>query len=183
MKGSLNNPEIIVKQPFCGGRGFFNRGVGVISFLFHLVFAIHSLRPLFQSPRPFPSFLLSGLWHPVIFMFFCSRRIKRTATGALYRWARNIPSFCAWQPLVHCWALRPLFFEFDFAATHLFILLFFDVFVLYILQKSLFYYFARQVRKAGRNRGRVLVVGTGVRAEQFLAVVKNNCNSSPLFAN
>jgi len=55
-----------------------------------------------------------------------------------------------------------------------FILLFFDVFILYILQKSLLYYFAQQVRKAGRNRRRVLVVGTGERTEQFLSVVKSN---------
>ena len=55
-----------------------------------------------------------------------------------------------------------------------FFFLFFDVFILYILQKSLLYYSARQIRKAGRNRRRVLVVGTGAHAEQFLAVVKNN---------
>ena len=68
----------------------------------------------------------------------------------------------------------PFFPEFNLAAAYLFILLFFDVFILYILQKSLIYYFAQQIRNAGRNRKRVLVVGTGKRAEQFLAVVKNN---------
>jgi len=46
--------------------------------------------------------------------------------------------------------------------------------LLYIIEKSILFFIAGYVREKGRNRKRVLVVGTGTRAKRFISVVNNN---------
>jgi exopolysaccharide biosynthesis polyprenyl glycosylphosphotransferase len=66
------------------------------------------------------------------------------------------------------------FFNFTSLRRTFFVLAFVDLLVFFILQKSLLFYFAQLVRKAGRNRKRVLVVGTGTRCQRFINTVKKN---------
>ena len=55
-----------------------------------------------------------------------------------------------------------------------FILSFFVILFLLLTEKTLLFYAARFIRKRGHNRRRILVVGTGTRAGQFLEKVRNN---------
>ena len=55
-----------------------------------------------------------------------------------------------------------------------FILSFFIILFLLILEKSILFYVARFIRNRGHNRKRILVVGTGTRAGQFIEKVRNN---------
>ena len=48
--------------------------------------------------------------------------------------------------------------------------------LLYIIEKSAMYFIAGYIRKKGRNRKRVLVIGTGTRAKRFINIVNNNFN-------
>ena len=48
--------------------------------------------------------------------------------------------------------------------------------LLYIMEKSVMYFIAGYIRRKGRNRKRVLVVGTGTRAKRFIETVNNNFN-------
>jgi exopolysaccharide biosynthesis polyprenyl glycosylphosphotransferase len=45
---------------------------------------------------------------------------------------------------------------------------------LFIAEKSLLFYLASYIRRKGRNRKRVILIGTGTRARQFINTVKNN---------
>lgn len=46
--------------------------------------------------------------------------------------------------------------------------------VLFMCEKTLLFYVASFIRKKGRNRKRVIIIGTGSRAQQFIKTVKNN---------
>lgn len=46
--------------------------------------------------------------------------------------------------------------------------------LLFIAQKSVLFYAASLIRRKGRNRKRVILVGTGARAKNFISTVKNN---------
>jgi FlaA1/EpsC-like NDP-sugar epimerase len=48
--------------------------------------------------------------------------------------------------------------------------------ILFIIQKSLLFIIAKKIREKGRDRKRVLLIGTGTRAKNFISVVKNNFN-------
>jgi exopolysaccharide biosynthesis polyprenyl glycosylphosphotransferase len=48
--------------------------------------------------------------------------------------------------------------------------------MLFIVEKSLLFYAASLIRIKGRNRKRVILIGTGTRARKFISTVKNNFN-------
>jgi len=48
--------------------------------------------------------------------------------------------------------------------------------ILFIIQKSLLFIIAKKIREQGKDRKRVLLIGTGTRAKNFISVVKNNFN-------
>ena len=56
----------------------------------------------------------------------------------------------------------------------IFIVFFFVSLVLFITEKSLLFYAASLIRQKGQNRKRVILIGTGTRASNFINVVKNN---------
>ncbi len=61
----------------------------------------------------------------------------------------------------------------DFPRTIL-IVLFFVSLILFVIEKTLLFYAANFLRKKGKNRKKVLLIGTGTRARQFITTVKNN---------
>lgn len=56
------------------------------------------------------------------------------------------------------------------------IITFFVNTILFIIQKTLVYYIAGFIRRKGYNRKRVLLIGTGTRAKQFIDKVNSNFN-------
>jgi len=56
------------------------------------------------------------------------------------------------------------------------IVYFFVCLMLFIAEKSLLFYVASLIRLNGRNRKRVILIGTGTRARKFISTVKNNFN-------
>lgn len=56
----------------------------------------------------------------------------------------------------------------------IFILSFFTILSLLLVQKTILFFIARKMRNNGFNRKRVLVIGTGTRAKQFVEIVKKN---------
>ncbi len=56
----------------------------------------------------------------------------------------------------------------------IFIVFFVVSLLLFIAEKSFLYYAASLIRRKGRNRKRVILIGTGTRARNFISVVKNN---------
>ena len=55
-----------------------------------------------------------------------------------------------------------------------FVISFFAILTGFIAEKTLLFFVARGLRKKGRNRKRVLVIGTGTRAKHFIDAVANN---------
>lgn len=56
----------------------------------------------------------------------------------------------------------------------IFIVFFIISLFLFIAEKSLLFYAASFIRRKGRNRKRVILIGTGTRARNFISTVKNN---------
>lgn len=54
------------------------------------------------------------------------------------------------------------------------IVLFFVSLTLFLFEKTLLYYVANFIRRKGKNRKKVLLIGTGTRTKQFIKTVKNN---------
>jgi len=46
--------------------------------------------------------------------------------------------------------------------------------ILFLIEKTFLFYMASYIRRKGRNRKRVIVIGTGTRARNFISTVKNN---------
>ncbi len=46
--------------------------------------------------------------------------------------------------------------------------------IMYLIQKYIMFNLAKIIRKSGRNRRRVILIGTGTRARQFISTVKDN---------
>jgi FlaA1/EpsC-like NDP-sugar epimerase len=69
-----------------------------------------------------------------------------------------------------------IFFLLDYKKIprNTFIMFFVVSLFLFMIQKSLLYYISFVIRKGGKNRKRIILVGTGTRAEHFISVVKNN---------
>ena len=65
-------------------------------------------------------------------------------------------------------------FGFKDISRTVFILFFVISLIFFILEKSLLFYVAAIIRKKGRNRKRVILVGTGTRTRNFIRVVNNN---------
>jgi exopolysaccharide biosynthesis polyprenyl glycosylphosphotransferase len=56
----------------------------------------------------------------------------------------------------------------------IFILFFFVSLLLFIVEKSFLFYVAAVIRQKGKNRKRIVLIGTGTRARHFIEVVRNN---------
>jgi len=56
----------------------------------------------------------------------------------------------------------------------IFLVFFIVSLLLFFLEKSLLFYAASLIRRKGKNRKRVILIGTGTRARNFISTVKNN---------
>ena len=58
----------------------------------------------------------------------------------------------------------------------IFIVFFFTSILMFIIEKSILFYVASLIRSKGKNRKRVILIGTGTRARNFISTVNNNFN-------
>ncbi|MEW6702909.1 MAG: sugar transferase [Bacteroidota bacterium] len=153
-------------------------GIVVISFLsaYYFFILMHKIEPALFIPKneirtsyTLIILFLSGIY---VFLFDQQKAYSYQRFTSLLREFKIVIKVCAIGSLL---TLAVLFLLGFHQIPRSFFIVFFTVSLfLFIVEKSLLFYFASLIRQKGMNRKRVILIGTGTRAKNFIKVVRNN---------
>lgn len=139
--------------------------------------ALHNLYPLAlpHQPKLTPAlFLLAGVFSLVyVLLFETQKAYSYQRFTSLSSELQKVVRVSLIALFVNVSLLFMVGFD-DLLRRSFFVLSLAVVLVMFVTEKTLLFYVARLVRRRGKNRKRVLVVGTGTRAKQFVTAVANN---------
>ena len=157
---------------------FVDIGTAFISFIlaFYISSILHKIEPSIFPPKAEirDSYILIIIVISVVYeiLFDQQKAYSYQRFTSLLREYLIVIKVCFTGSLISL-AVLFLFGSRDIPRT-IFIVFFFVSLSLFILEKSFLFYAASLIRRKGRNRKRVILIGTGTRARNFITTVKNN---------
>ena len=138
---------------------------------------LHSNFSMFPAPSKFSGyFIFWSLISCYLYVFL----FQKNKAYSFQRFTSLYTEFSIVLKVVSIGTILSLTFSFflnlaDIRRTF-FVLLYGVLLLLFLIQKTFMFYFAQQIRKQGRNRKKVLVVGFGRKLTDFINAVRRNFN-------